>query len=188
MVSGDRLPTIDAPRVRLRWLTAADVPALYEIFSSPEVTRYWSWTAYTELAQAEKLLAEIHGLFRSGTLYQWGVARKSDDTVLGTCTLAQIDWAHRRAEIGFALGHAHWGQGLMREAVDALLHHAFGELGLRRVEADVDPRNAASLRLLERFGFRREGLLRERYEVGEEIQDAVLLGLLARRFRPLEPG
>jgi ribosomal-protein-alanine N-acetyltransferase len=186
MSDDQRLPTIDSARLRLRWLTATDVPALYEIFSNVEVTRYWSWTAYTELAQAEALLAEIHDFFRSGTLHQWGVARTEDDTVIGTCTLAQIDRVHRRTEIGFALGRAHWGQGLMREAVGALLQHAFGELRMRRVEADVDPRNAASLRLLERFGFEREGRLRERYEVGGETQDSVILGLLARQFVPLD--
>jgi RimJ/RimL family protein N-acetyltransferase len=186
MSDDQRLPTIDTPRLRLRSLTATDIPALYEIFSNVEVTRYWSWTAYTELAQAERLLAEIQTFFRSGALYQWGVARAADDAVIGTCTLARIDRVHRRAEIGFALGRAHWGQGFMREALGALLQHAFGTLRLRRVEADVDPRNAASLRLLERFGFEREGLLRERYAVGGETQDSVLLGLLARRFPPVD--
>jgi ribosomal-protein-alanine N-acetyltransferase len=65
------------------------------------------------------------------------------------------------------------------------LAHAFGPLGLRRVEADVDPRNAASCRLLERLGFRREGLLRERWRVNGETCDSALFGLLAREFDAL---
>ncbi|MGH8430561.1 MAG: GNAT family N-acetyltransferase, partial [Solimonas sp.] len=61
-----------------------------------------------------------------------------------------------------------------------LFDFAFGTPNLRRLEADVDPRNANSLRILGKLGFRREGLLRERWNVGGEIQDTVFLGLLAR--------
>jgi RimJ/RimL family protein N-acetyltransferase len=72
----------------------------------------------------------------------------------------------------------------MPDALTALLDHAFGDLGLHRIEADVDPRNEASLRLLEKLGFRREGYLRERYLKDDEIQDTVLLGLLRGDPRP----
>jgi RimJ/RimL family protein N-acetyltransferase len=72
----------------------------------------------------------------------------------------------------------------MHEALTALLCYAFGELKLRRIEADVDPRNAASLKSLGRLGFRREGLLRERWNVAGEIQDTAYFGLLAREWKP----
>jgi RimJ/RimL family protein N-acetyltransferase len=74
-----------------------------------------------------------------------------------------------------ALGH-----GYAREAVPLALGHAFGKLALNRVEADADPRNLPSCRLLERLGFTREGLLRERWRVGDDVQDSVIYGLLAR--------
>jgi RimJ/RimL family protein N-acetyltransferase len=64
-----------------------------------------------------------------------------------------------------------------------LLAYAFDELDLRRIEADVDPRNAASIRTLERLGFRREGYLRERWRVNGEVQDALFYGLLRREWR-----
>ena len=63
-----------------------------------------------------------------------------------------------------------------------LLDFAFRDLGLRRLEADVDPRNAASIRSLERLAFRREGYLRERWCVGGEVQDAIFYGLLRREW------
>jgi RimJ/RimL family protein N-acetyltransferase len=71
-----------------------------------------------------------------------------------------------------------------------LLDYAFRALGLRRLEADVDPRNSGSMRVLERLGFRHEGLLRERWKVNGELQDSVLLGLLEREWRraPAEPA
>ena len=75
-----------------------------------------------------------------------------------------------------------WGRGLGAGAVALLAGFAFDVLGLRRLEADVDPRNTASLRLLERLGFVREGHLRERWILGGEIQDAVFYGLLRREW------
>lgn len=184
MFDADRLPTIDAPRVRLRWLTAEDVPALYTVFSHAEVTEYWSWPAFTEMAQAQALLENIHQLFADRELYQWGVADRSNDQVIGTVTLWQIHEDNRRAEIGFALARDRWGQGLMQEALRAFLGNCFGVLGLHRIEADVDPDNVSSLRLLERLGFQREGYLRERWIVEGEPKDSVFLGLLAREFDP----
>lgn len=89
-----------------------------------------------------------------------------------------FDFTHRRAEVGYALGRAYWGHGYIQEALHALLDYAFGVLGLHRIEADVDPRNAASIRTLERLGFQREGYLRERWQVGGEILDGVFYGLL----------
>ncbi|MEQ1832836.1 MAG: GNAT family protein, partial [Candidatus Eisenbacteria bacterium] len=77
----------------------------------------------------------------------------------------------------------HWGQGSLHEALTAVVGDAFGPLGLRRLEADIDPRNMASVRALERLGFAREGLLRERWVVADEISDSVLMGLLAREWR-----
>jgi RimJ/RimL family protein N-acetyltransferase len=71
----------------------------------------------------------------------------------------------------------------MYEAASALVEHAFGTLELRRIEADIDPRNVASARLLERLGFVREGLLRERWMVGDEVSDSALYGLLDRDRR-----
>ena len=64
-----------------------------------------------------------------------------------------------------------------------MLTHAIHALGIQRVEADADPENAASLRLLEGLGFQREGYARERYRLDGGAQDSVLLGLLAREFR-----
>jgi len=179
---GDRLPTLAAERLSLRWLTQDDVPDLYAVFSDPEVMRYWSTVPFASLAEAEDYLRCIRELFAQRSLFQWGIAHATDARVIGTCTLYRLDLAHRRGEIGFALARAYWGRGLAREALRALLAFSFQELDLHRVEADADPRNERSLRLLEGQGFRREGILRERYHVGGEVQDTVYLGLLRREW------
>jgi [ribosomal protein S5]-alanine N-acetyltransferase len=163
-------------------MSERDVDSLFTIFSDPEVMRYWSSPPLTDREAARRLLSEIHDGFQRRVIFQWGIARHMDDTVIGTSTLFHLDMNNRRGEIGYALGRAHWGNGYMQEALRALLGFAFGELGLRRVEADVDPRNAGSIRTVERLGFQKEGYLRERWEVNGEIQDALFYGLLRREW------
>jgi [ribosomal protein S5]-alanine N-acetyltransferase len=179
-----RLPTLAGERVVLRWMTARDTDALYEIYSDPETTRFWSTTAMTRKGEARQLLREIREEHQAGQLHEWGMTHRGDDHVIGTCTLFLIDHSNRRAEVGFALGRRWWGRGLMCDGLTTLLDFAFNELGLRRIEADVDPRNRNSIKLLEGLGFRAEGLLRERWNVGGELQDCAFYGLLARDYTP----
>jgi RimJ/RimL family protein N-acetyltransferase len=174
---GPTLPTLATRRLQLRWLTAEDVPALFAIFGDPAVTRYWSHPALPSATEAEQLLSRIHDCFQRRSLFQWGVELATTG-VIGTCTLANLDGTHRRAELGYALQHSCWGQGYMAEALPVLLRFAFEQLGLRRITADVDPRNHRSIRALERLGFQREGYLRQHYFVNGEIQDGLLFGLL----------
>lgn len=131
-----------------------------------------------EESEARALLGRIHEAFRQKALLEWGIVLGIENRVIGTCTLFHLDEQNRRAEIGYALAREYWGRGLMSEALTALLDYAFSTLDLNRVEADVDPRNGPSAIILERLGFEREGLFRERWLVAGEKQDSLMLGLL----------
>jgi RimJ/RimL family protein N-acetyltransferase len=176
------LPTLEADRVRLRPLLPTDADGIFAVFSNSEVMRYWSTPPLPNRVDAEQLIAEIINDVASGKMMKWAIARKSDDLAIGTATLFNPDLNNGRAELGYALGRDFWGQGLMAEALQTLLNYAFEGLELRRLEADVDPRNTASIRTLERLGFKREGYLRERWHVAGEIQDALFYGLLKREW------
>ena len=180
LTGADALPTITTERLRLRSLSPSDVPALAAIFGDSEVCRFWSHAALTDADAAQALYDHIVKCFAERSLFQWGIAERDSDAVVGTCTLAALSSEHRRAELGFALARASWGRGLIAEALPALLGFAFETLDLHRLEADVDPRNHRSIRAIERLGFKREGYLPERYHVNGEVQDAVLYGLLRR--------
>lgn len=138
----------------------------------------------TDPQEATAHVQDVGAGYRSGDALQLGIERNSDRALVGTCTLFHFHWASRRAELGYALARAAWGQGLMHEALSALLAHAFNGLGLNRIEADIDPRNRASGRSLERLGFRKEGHLRERWMVDGEVSDTDLYGLLRIDWPP----
>lgn len=172
------LPTIDTDRLFLRGISAADVDRFYEIYSNPEVMRYWSAPPLPDRDAAAEQVAEIQNLFERREMLKWGIALRTDNKLIGTVTLFHPDFTHRRVELGYALGRDYWGRGYMQETLVAVLDFAFDVLAMHRLEADVDPRNSASIQALERMGFQREGYLRERWHVNGEIQDAYFYGLL----------
>ena len=174
---------ISTETLTLRFLQEADLPEVYDIFSHPEVMRYWSYPPWTSPAQAEQWLMNVQEGYRTQSALEFGIERRIDHALLGTCTLFQFHVASRRAEIGYALGRPYWGSGYMHQALQALLQYAFETLNLNRLEADIDPRNQASARTLERLGFQKEGHLRERWIVNDEISDTDLYGLLRREWQ-----
>jgi len=180
---GNQLPTLEGERVNLRWLTEADRDALFDVFSDPEVMQFWSSSAWTDPTQASQYIAAIHEYFEQEELFQFGICLKESNTIVGACTLSGVDLTQKRAEAGIILGRPSWGLGLGTESLEILLAWAFEQLGLMRIEADIDPNNPRSLALFERQGFQREGLLRERWRVHGEVQDSVFLGLLRREWK-----
>ena len=182
-MDSETLPIITAPRVVLRWISEDDIDGLYEIFSNPQVMRYWSTVPLPDREAAAALQREIAEGNERETMFKWGIALRDSNKIIGTTTLFNLSLDNGRAELGYAMAHAYWGKGYMNEALKALVSHVFEVMELRRLEADVDPRNAASIRTLERLGFQREGFLRERWRVNGEIQDAFFYGLLRREWR-----
>ena len=178
-----RSPVLEAERVRLRPFRANDRDNLFALFGDPAVARYWSFPAWKQLSQADEYLAPALQPPTDPTMLQWATADRATDELIGTLTIFGLRADQKRAEIGYSLRSASWGRGLAREAVSRALAFGFDDLGLRRFEADVDPRNEASIALLTRLGFAREGTLRERWVVAGEVCDTAFFGLLARDLK-----
>ncbi|MGP9680283.1 GNAT family N-acetyltransferase, partial [Halomonas sp. AOP27-A1-41] len=107
-----------------------------------------------------------------------GVYLKSTGELAGKCMLFSYDKESKRAEIGFGLGRSCWGKGYVNEAGEALIQYGFNSLGLRRIEAEIDPGNQSSAKALENLGFAREGVLRQRWEVNGIVSDSAMYGRL----------
>ena len=176
-------PVLRTSRLVLREISSGDVKSVFAMESDPVAMRYWSRPPMQDMAEAREAVERSMELFPDRHALKWCLTRPPEDVLIGHVSLFSFSTQNRRAEIGYGLARAYWGQGFMREALTAVIDYAFGPLGLRRIEADTDPRNQASLRALERLGFAREGLLRERWQVGDEISDSALFGLLAREWR-----
>lgn len=165
-------------RVLLQPLTMRHARGLFEVYRDPETMRYWSSPAVPDLLEAERMVRADLDMMAAGHALFWALKLRTGGKVVGKCTLVQYSPANQRAEIGYILGRAHWRQGLMSEALTALIDFCFTELELHRIEADTDEDNHASVALLASLGFRQEGLFRQRWLMPDGWKDSLMFGLI----------
>jgi len=167
-------------RLHLRPVSAHDAEALFAARGDPEVMRYWDWPAQESVAAVRSILEAHIPELGDGTTLWWVAALAPDGPAIGECDLSEIDRHHRRAEVGFLFARRHWGQGYAREAMEAVIAHAFGELNLERLWARFHDGNDSSKRLLEKLGFT-YGTLKEHVVRGGERRDCHIYGRLRNR-------
>src|SRR2546430_16744002 len=172
------LNPLHSARLCLRLFTESDLPALLDINGDDEVTRFLPYATWKSMSDAEAWLKRSSERHVAGSALQFVIAAKETGSVIGTCTLFHFEEDSAHATIGYVLGRAYWGQGFMREALTALINAAFNDMSLRRLEAQVESQNTASTRLLQRLGFAKEGVLRQRWITKGQPKDAEDYGLL----------
>jgi ribosomal-protein-alanine N-acetyltransferase len=170
-------PTIDLDGARLRPLRATDAEALYAYLRDPVVTELTSYPVVS-MTMVEAMIERSRSRWAAGELSKWGVALQDDDRLVGTCGFNEWSPAHRWAELAYDLAHDHWGKGLMRQAVAAILERTYRQDQVDRVHAFVRVDNRRSERLLERLGFVREGCLRSFRVCRGRAYDFNIYGLL----------
>lgn len=167
-------PTFETPRLILREIVPADAEALFALRRDPEVTRYLDRDNDADLAAVQSLILAIHQSFDQGDGITWGISLKDSPDLIGNVGFWRIDKKNYRAEIGYLLGPAHWGKGIMSEAMDAILPFGFGTMQLHSVEANTALGNAASQKLLEKHGFRQEAHFRENWYYNGVFHDSLI--------------
>ena len=179
-------PTIELDGARLRPLRMADAGAFYDYLRDPAVTER---TAYpvASVPLVEAMIERSRSRWAAGELSKWGVALQHNDELVGTCGFNEWSQVHRWAELAFDLAPAHWGKGLMRQTVAAVLRWTFRQDQVDRVHAFVRIDNRRSERLLERSGFVREGCLRSYRVCRGQPHDFYVYGLLRSDWPTARP-
>ena len=180
------LPSLVEPikteRLMLRTVQPTDLPDLLAVNGDDEVTRFLPYASWHSLQDGEAWLARMLALGEAGSGRQLVLEQRDDGRVIGTLLLFKYDEGSARIELGYALGRAHWGRGLMREAVLAACEQVFGAMALRRIEAEVNPDNHASGALLRALGFVHEGRARQRWVAKGRAYDTDLYGCLREEW------
>jgi len=174
------------PRLRLRQFREDDVDAMHACFTSAQAMRYWNTPLHTKRTGTERAVRRFIDCTPSYYRF-WAVADKTTDLCLGLVNYHDGHIRNKRVAIGYMVDPAHCKQGLATEAVSAMIRFCFQDLGLHRLQAFIHPDNTPSLKLIEKLGFRREGLLRENLRVGDEWRDDLLYALLSTDH-PAETG
>lgn len=176
-------PEFETSRLRLRETHASDAEAVFRVFADPAVTRYHNQPTFTDVGEALQLIAWRRHMFERGWGIRWGVALRDKDQLIGACGFHSWVRECHRAELGYELASPYWRQGLMAEALRAIIPYGFRGMGLNRIEALVLPENAASAGLLLRLGFQEEGLLRQYGYWKGAFHDLRLFSLLKQECR-----
>jgi ribosomal-protein-alanine N-acetyltransferase len=176
-------PCLETERLVLRALRMEDADFIFQEWGDPLVTYYmWDEDPLQTREQAEEMLQPLRDPEQMPGFKWWGIESKAEGKLIGTCGYCKWDRQHRHAEIGYDLWPDYWGQGLMPEALWALLRYGFQEMELNRVEATTHTENRRSQRVLEKLGFQREGVLREYYCRDGAYSNQVAFSLLRREW------
>ena len=175
-------PVLKTERLTLRNLRRSDAADVLVFRGDPIVQKYDDPIIHTE-AQAQSFIDELHAEYNAREGICWALTLSGQDVVVGAFALHHWNQYHRRAEAGYGLAHAYWGQGIGSEALRAILRFGFEQLNLNRIYARTIADNHESVRLLERLGFQREGTMRKHsWEDDGTFHDSAIYGLLGQEF------
>jgi ribosomal-protein-alanine N-acetyltransferase len=170
------VPDIETPRMVLRQLTEDNMDFIFEMFSRDETNSFVAEDPVNSMEEARELYETY--IRPKPHLFRLGLFLKDTGQPIGTIGLYGIKAEDFRAVMGFDLLSEFWGWGYMAEAATALLDHAFGKMNFNRIQASADADNVRSLATLERIGFKKEGLMRQKDFYKGAFHDDVVYSIL----------
>lgn len=180
-------PILETHRLRLRPVLESDAQALFAIKSDLDVTRQYGQEPHQAVEDTLRWILRLQADYEMRVALFWAITLKGDDAVIGAGGFWNFDPGFHCAEIGYELHPADQGQGIMTEALSAVLAFGFNELGLHRIEANPLADNAASRGLLFKLGFTFEGNLRQRVYFRGRFRDQYYFGFLKEEWLKMKP-
>lgn len=171
-------PELKTARLVMRCMESSDAADLFAMRSNDQVMRYLDRAPTQNIEEAQQLIQRILSDIAENKGVTWVLCLPETRKLIGTMGFWKITAEHFRAEIGYMMFPEWQGRGLASEALQAALNYGFSTMGLHSVEANVNPNNAASIRLLERLGFVREAYFRENYFYNGQFLDSAIYSLI----------
>lgn len=175
-------PEIETERLLLRRISVGDADDMYEYSRREDVTRFLLWEAHPDPLYTEKYVRYLQERYAVGDFYDFALELRETGKMIGTAGFTTFDLPNRSAEIGYVVSPDYRGQGYAPEAVEALLSLGFEHFSLARISAVCMKDNAASLRVMEKCGLKREGLLRSAVYAKGEMQDVHLAAITSEDY------
>lgn len=172
--------TIETDRLILRRYVVEDADDMYANWTSdPEVTKFMPWPTHESVETTRSILEEWVSYYDDPRTYNWGITLKGEGRVIGNIAVVERDERTCSYEIGYCLGQAYWGRGIMPEALKAVIAYLFsGESDLNRIYATHDVANAKSGRVMQKAGMHFEGVLRASKRNNQGIHDTAYYSVL----------
>jgi len=176
-------PELHTERCRLRKVIDKDRFDILELYSKENVVKYMPFTPFVSVEAAIDEMKWYQKIFEEQSGLRWMIEDIESGKVIGTCGFLNYEKEHNRIEIGYDLTPDYWGKGIMTEVVKYIMHFGFLTMKVNKIEAKVEPENEASLGLLHKLGFHKEGVLRQHeFEKGKYV-DLAIFSMLKSEFR-----
>ena len=172
------LPRLETERLILRPLKMRDAKDLFDYARDEEVSRHVLWDAHRSVWDSRRFLRSAIRQYRNGLPGSFAVTLKESGRMIGTVGFMWVNADYRSAEVGYSLGRAYWNQGIMTEALRAVIAFGFDTLNLNRIEAQYETDNPASGRVMAHVGMQPEGVLRQRIRNKGRYADVQLCAIL----------
>ena len=170
-------PTLTTERLILRNVTEDDFEDMYQLRNDPDVMRYINKEEQTRERVGEFIQKIIYNNTNNEAI-NWMMCLKDDPRPIGNFAFWRVDKVNHRAEIGYMLAKSHWRKGYLNEAMQAGLDYAFNVMKLHSIEANINPENDASRKLLQKFGFQQEAYFKQNYYFRDQFIDSAIFSLL----------
>ena len=171
-------PTIETDRLILREVTTEDAPDMFTYLSDHEVVKHMGLEPYQTPNEVLEEIEWYQSIYKEGSGMRWGITLKDSGKIIGSCGFLNMKPRHYRAEIGYELSKEYWGKGIANEALQAVVKYGFLNFQLERIEALIEPANLASIKLVEKQGFMREGMLRHYEYTCGKFDDLYMYSIL----------
>ena len=183
-MTNGKFPVLNTRRLVLREFCTTDSAAVFDSLSQEAATKYINRGPMQSLEEAEKLVEVRASLFERGIGIRWAITlRENPEYLIGSCGYYKMDQGNHSVETGYDLHPTFWRQGLMTEALTAVINFAYSDqffFYLNRIQALTYVDNQASIGLLMKLGFREEGLRREAGYWENQYHDLRSFSLLQR--------
>ncbi|MGE5520427.1 MAG: GNAT family N-acetyltransferase [Candidatus Dadabacteria bacterium] len=173
-------PVLTTERLLLREVTLEDVNDILALRSDEDCMRYIDRPRAQTKDDAREYIRRIIDMMERNDGVNWGISLKGTNNIIGTISYWQMQKEHDRAEIGYMISPQYQGKGLMQEALEAVLKYGFEVMKLHSIEANVNPSNDRSIKILEKNNFKREAYFRENYFYNGQYIDSAIYCLLDR--------
>lgn len=178
------LPDLHGERIDLIEINESGLNDMYEYSQLPSFYTYLEYGEHKTIEETRQYLNKLINRSNSETDHYWFIYLKAERKVIGTFGLLNIDYRRGCTEIGYGLSPLYWGKGYFKESVILILNFLFNEMTFHRVWAKTQLNNIASIKVLEKVGFKKEGVMRDYYFSLKDgkYYDAAILGIIVDEF------
>ena len=171
-------PILESDRLILRKMILTDAPQLFELRTGKETMKFIDKDKIASVQVAQEMIQSMDVQMQNNAAVMWGITLPGSAAIIGTIGFWRIVKEHHRAEIGYMLKPEYWNKGYISEAINAVINYGFQKMKLHTIEANINPHNLASRRVLEKQGFQQEGFYRENYYFNGKYLDTAVFSLL----------